>query len=352
MAKAPQFAPLLTPSGWMVSVPESMAGDGRRERRFFKEEKDALKFAKELRSKYHRGERGGVIPYSLAIQAEEAQELLEPFGMSLLEAVRATVTRLRDTGSGETFQERYDAALLANEGRWSDRYERDMGKLPRWVGKDFMAARLSDLDDSRIVATLREHGAGSQSTVDMRRRYVSAIVGHRPRHHKSTDIAILTLSQCAAMLRAGESPEERRAVALLLFAGIRPDAEGGEIVRLDWSAVGEREIYVSAEVAKTNTDRHIPITPRLGRLIAGHASDGPVVPANWKRVYQRLRKAAEITGQDATRHTFASHFLAAFGIDATRQAMGHSKQSDTILRHYRRAVTEAAGRKYFGNRSE
>lgn len=150
------------------------------------------------------------------------------------------------------------------------------------------------------------------------------------------------------MLRACESPEERRAVALLLFAGIRPDSEGGEIARLQWEDVGADQIYIAAEVAKTGTDRHIPITPRLARLLRGRDTTGPVVPANWKRVYQRIRKAAGVTGQDVTRHTFASNYLAAYGIDSARQAMGHSQTSATILRHYRRAVTEAAGRKHFG----
>ena len=347
MAKHPQFKPLLTPSGWMVSIPKSMAGSGSREKRFFKEEKHALVFAKKLSSQYHQGLRGGVIPYALALRAAEAQELLEPFELGLVEAARMLVARLKETGSSETFQTRYDAALLANEGRWSDRYQNDMGKLPKWVGKEFMTTRLALIDEPMILAALKKGGAASQSTIDMRRRYVSAITGHRPRHHKSTTIEVLSVTQCAAMLRACESPAERRAVGLLLWAGIRPDAEGGEIVRLDWSAIGEREIYVSGAVAKTNTDRHIPLTPRLKRLIRGHDKDGPVVPANWKRVYQRLRKAAGISGQDVTRHTFASNYLAAFGDAKAKQAMGHTAGSDTLFRHYRRAVTEDAGRKFF-----
>ena len=160
----------------------------------------------------------------------------------------------------------------------------------------------------------------------------------------------MTVEQCEAMLAACVSTQERRAVALLLWAGIRPSAEDGEITRLDWSAVGEGEIYIAAEVAKTGTDRHIKLTPRLSHLLAGHPASGSVIPPDWRRIYQRLRKAAGIAGeQDITRHTFASNFLAAFGEKDTKDAMGHTADSKTLFRHYRRAVTEADGIAFFAS---
>jgi integrase len=51
--------------------------------------------------------------------------------------------------------------------------------------------------------------------------------------------------------------------------------------------------------------------------------------------------------QDVLRHTFASHYLAAFGEDAAKQALGHAAGSTTIFRHYRRAVTESQGKAFF-----
>lgn len=350
MPARPKFNAVATPRGWVVSIPDGMSKSGTRERRRFAIEKDAKEFAARLRDQYHAGQRGGLIPLALALQAQEAADLLAPLGISIVEAARAAVAKAAATGTSETFAARYDRALRENEGIWRDRYARDMAKIPRWVGRVFMALPIHEITPSTITAALRSHGSQAQSTVDMRAARVSAIIGHRTRHRKTSEIEILTTAQCAAMLRACESPVERRAVALLLFAGVRPDAEDGEIARLDWEAVGAHQIYIAAEVAKTGTDRHIPITPRLARLLRGHDTSGPVVPVNWKRVYQRIRKAASITGQDITRHTFASHFLAAFGMDAARQAMGHSQTSATILRHYRRAVTEAAGRRFFGVR--
>ena len=349
MSVTPKLTAVETPKGWMVSVPGNLSSTGRRVRKFFKLPTDAEKYAAGLRAKYREGRRGGVVPHELAIMAATAAEMLEPHGVTILEAARAFVARIEDTGSAETFKDRYARMLVENEERWSDRYKLDMDRLPRWVGKALMKSRLCDITPGVIEAALRANGAAAQSTLDTRTRYVSAAMNYRTKHRRKADIAIMSPRQCGQMLRACESADERRAVALLLFAGIRPSAEDGEISRLDWAAVGAEEIYVSRAASKVG-DRHIPLTSRLRRLLRGHPAEGPVVPANWRRVYKRLRAAvAGIAGkQDITRHTFASHYLAAYGEKATKQAIGHTAGSSTLFRHYRAAVTEAAGVKYFG----
>lgn len=182
----------------------------------------------------------------------------------------------------------------------------------------------------------------------MKASRILAIVGFRPRHRKSSDIAILSVSQCAKLLRVCERRDELRVVALLLFAGIRPDSENGEIGRLDWAAVGKDYIDITQTVSKTSSDRHIPITPRLRRLIRGHPAEGPVCPPNWRRAWQRIRRDAGIAEMsDVCRHTFASNFLAWRGEDATKSAMGHTAGSTVLFRHYRRAVQKAAGERFF-----
>jgi len=347
MAKRPDFIPAETASGWMVSIPAAMSGTGKRVRKFFSEKRDALKFGGAARAAHNSGSRGSLISAELARDAVAAAAILEPLGISLSDAARRAVAAAGPDASPETFSDRYDRALLANEGRWRDRYVTDMKKIPRWVGRAIMGEKCSALTSGAIRGALAKHGAGAISTIDTRARYVSAILGHRDRHHRSTTIRILTPSECEAMLAACATPDERRAVALLLWAGIRPDAESGEIARLDWEDVGKSEIYVPQDVSKTGSDRHIPITPRLRRELAGRPKSGCAIPAGWKRAYQRIRKAAGVSGQDVTRHTFASNYLAAFGEDKAKSAMGHTAGSSTLFRHYRRAVTEAAGKAFF-----
>ena len=73
-----------------------------------------------------------------------------------------------------------------------------------------------------------------------------------------------------------------------------------------------------------------------------------MIPTGWPRRIARIRRKAGVHGeQDITRHTFASHFLVAFGEDAAKNAMGHTAGSRTLFKHYRRAVSEEDGKLFF-----
>lgn len=331
----------------MVSIPQGMTATGKRRRKYFAGKTAAEKYAATLRGQHAAGMRGAMIPLSLAHQAAEAARILDGSGISIVEAARLAVARIATTASKETFRERYRRAMLWGEEHWSDRYRLDMERLPRWA-PSLMPLACGAIDRQRIENALQESGPLSRSTLDTRARYVMAILGFRERHRKSPTIHILTPDQQKAVLAACQDAGERRAVAMLLYAGIRPDAESGEISRMDWHHVGKSEIYVPQEASKTGADRIIPIQPVLRRKLRGRPKSGPVAPAGWRRAWQRIRKTAGIGHmQDVLRHTFASHYLAAFGEDATKAALGHTANSTTLFRHYRRAVTEAQGKAFF-----
>ena len=284
---------------------------------------------------------------NLAVEAQEALRLLEPTGLGLVEAAKIVAKQLAASGASEKFSDRYDRAVKANEGRWSHRYQIDVAKIPRWLPEKFMDQPCGTLDRAAIEAALVEGRPLKRSTIEMRTTRILAVLNYRERHRRSGEIQILTLTEVEAVLGHCKTPEERRVVALLAFAGIRPDAESGEIARLDWEAVGAQEIYISPGVSKTGSDRHIPLTPRLRELLAGHPASGPVRPVQWRRSWQRIRKAAGLEGQDVLRHSFASHYLAATNEAKAKAAMGHTAGSSTLFRHYRRAVTQADGLAYF-----
>jgi integrase len=324
-----------------------MTGTGKRVRKIFSDEKVALKFAAKKRAEHGAGIRGASIPLLLATQAAEAERILEGTGVSIVEAARMASARVKSSGGSEPFKSRYDRAVIANEEHWSERYADDMGRIHRWVPAWFMDSPCGTIDRDLITRALTDGKKLFASTIDARTRMILAVVNFRERHRKTTEITILTLDQLNGLFTACENEEEKRAVAMLVYAGIRPDSEQGEIRRLDWEAVGKSEIYVSREVSKVG-DRHVPILPALKRWIKGHPKDGPVAPGDWKRRWARIRKSAGISDlQDVCRHTFASHYLAAYGEDAAKQAMGHTAGSDTLFRHYRRAVTKADGVKFF-----
>lgn len=345
MPAPPKFLPKKTAKGWCVSVPPSMSADGKRHRTYFESETAAIRYGQKLRGQHNTGMRSGMISYSLALQAEEAEKILKDSGITLPEAARIAVRSLGSAADRETLRDRWKRAMASGETRWSDRYKIDIAKVPRWV-PSIMDRPCGTLGRESIEEALQAAGPLSRSTIDARAARVLAVLNFREKHRKTAAISILSPERCGKLLRACETREEIRAVALLLFAGVRPDSEHGEISRLDWSAVGEVEIYLSPDVSKVG-DRHVPISRRLARLLRGRPESGPVIPANWKRVWTRIRRLAGITEQDITRHTFASNFLAAHGEEAAKAAMGHTRGSDTLFRHYRRAVTKAAGERFF-----
>jgi integrase len=332
----------------MVAIPKKMQTPSSKGRRYFEKKSEALRYAAMMRERYHTGERGGGISHELAVMAVTGQALLEPYGLTLIEAVKIAVEKLAATTSPETLRERHAAAMLEGEAHWSAIYARDMEKIPKWLGKDVMVTRCAVLTPEILRDALGAGGARARSTLDHRMRYVMAVINFRPRHRKAASISIMSATQVRKFILSGVSTPERMAAAVLIFAGVRPDAEDGEISRLDWEAFSESEIYMSDAITKTGTDRRIPISRRLARIIKGHPASGPVMPANWRRAYKRMRKAAGIKMEhDITRHTFASNFLAAYGEHAAKQAMGHTANSSTLFRHYRRAISEEAGKLFF-----
>jgi integrase len=325
-----------------------MAADRKRHRKFFATEREAARYASKLRGAHNAGHRAGLISVNLAVDAQEALRVLEPTGIGLLEAAKIVAKQMATSGAQETFSQRYDRAVLDGEGRWSKRYRQDMDRLLRWLPKKFLSLPCGTIDRLVVEAALVEDRPLARSTIDARATRVLAVLHYRERHRKSSEIKILTLAEVENVLGHCQSVEERRVVALLAFAGIRPDAESGEIARLDWEAVGAKDVYIAPSVSKTGSDRHIEISPRLRELLEGHPASGPVRPVQWRRSWQRIRKSAGLTGQDTLRHSYASHILAATSEENAKQCLGHTAGSSTLFRHYRRAVTQADGLAYFG----
>lgn len=326
-----------------------MTASGKRARKYFPTLAAAKRFAASVRASHASGLRGSMISASLALQAAEAERILDGSGITLAEAARMAVAKLGGAESRETFGDRYWRAMAANDCIWSDKYQSQMDDLPKWVPAEFLRRACGGIDRAAIEAACREiRSSLKQSSLDMKASRILAIVNFRPRHKKAPTFPILSPGQVGRCLRVCETPEERRVVALLFFAGIRPDAEFGEISRLDWSAVGESEIYLSAAVSKTPLDRHVPISGRLRRLIRGHPADGPVMPAGWKKRWQRIRRDAGIADLiDVGRHVFCSNALAGWGMESCQMAMGHVPMSAVTRRHYARAVLKADGLRYF-----
>lgn len=346
MPRTPSFAVIETPKGWMVSVPPAMSASGKRVRKYHKTKTKAEEQAKSLRAYYQKGHRAGLISATLAMEAARAMEILGGTGISLLEAARMAKAQAGNEADKETLQARYDRMVTSNEMRWSKRYVLEMERMPRWMPADFWKRSCAGIDRAAIEAALAHRGALSRSTLDLRSRMVLAVINYRDRHRKEAKIDILTRDQQKALFAACATPDELRVVGLLLYAGIRPDSAYGEISRMGWESVSGGQIHVQR--GKVGGDRLIPVCPVLEVILKDRPKSGPVCPAKWGQAWTRIRKEAGISHlKDVLRHTFASHYLMWKNEDECKSVLGHTANSTTLFRHYRKAVTKADAVEFF-----
>jgi len=168
---------------------------------------------------------------------------------------------------------------------------------------------------------------------------------------------ILTVEQCQALLDAAMRTDKGMIpyVALGLFAGLRPEREAR---MLEWADMVNGFIRVKGPHVKSRKRRYVPINDTLAAWLK-MGGDLPV-PNKVKR-FLDVRLASGIVWKDeegklmgwktermsdCLRHTFASNFLALYGVEKTIAAMGHVNH-DMLFNHYRELVTEADAKRFW-----
>ena len=175
---------------------------------------------------------------------------------------------------------------------------------------------------------------------------------------KEREIRPLSLVEIASIFTAARKLSLREcvpAIALMLFAGIRPR----EVERLCWGDIDweEKVISISPIHSKTGGSRHVSILPVLEKLLAARSrfSDGKICPPNWQRKWKRIRRTAGWHSpenpwqQDVLRHTFASYHLKFFkNLPQLQCEMGHSSPRLLRTRYLSmRGVTFAAAERFW-----
>lgn len=164
---------------------------------------------------------------------------------------------------------------------------------------------------------------------------------------------VLAIADCEAILR-NVGPVYLPAIALMLFAGIRPDEMAGDQKPwLPWGGVrlDERIIRIESETSKTGTVRILEELPDALwawlRRPAGATNATPISPCTRRTLIDHAKAAGGFGPgkpwpQDALRHTFASYTLA-HTQNAGQLAMwlGHEGSTTMLHRYYRGTVTRA-----------
>ena len=140
MPRNAAFAPKRLPRRALpgcVDVPARLSESGKRERRFFETREEAVGFAAVMRTRVaHHGTQQILLAPDVRREAVAAEQLLEPFGLGLLESVEQHLQALRELGDFVTghFKVHHPRSLQSAplRRRWRDRLlkeERQVG----WV---------------------------------------------------------------------------------------------------------------------------------------------------------------------------------------------------------------------------
>jgi integrase/recombinase XerD len=348
--------------------------NGKRVRFFYKTMEEAEGKAALMR--VARQNEGGDAFGMLArtrIDAQQALKLLEPHGLTLCQAAQFYLDNIDVIQNAKTYSETVAELLHAKEqdGK-SARYLQDMRNRLESAEPVFGARLLHTIKAGELDDYLRSLDVGGVTRNNFRRLF-SVLFGYgvARRYCLKNPVAqidvvtvergkppILSIPE-ARTLMAKLEPELVPAVALALFAGLRPEAEIFAADHpLDWRHIDLEDRTIDIDKSKNvGSYRYVKIQDNLFKWLKPHArKNGAICAVDY---YARLRKArAEAVealqkagGQaaildtwpaDVLRHSYASYHCGHFK-DArlTSQEMGHSGDLQIFNRHYRNRVKPA-----------
>ena len=344
-------------------------GKGRN-RQFFKDRREAETLFKQKQIERENYGTAG-LSFTERQRAEylECAEKLQPFGMTIRDAVNFYLPHLHATGRTCTIAQLVDEVLKikAADGA-SERYLRDLRSRLLQFSRSFDGKLVSEITSLQIDEWLRsltdQETGRTLSPVtrnNFRRVLIVAFNFARSRGYcienavektaraqvTEGTIGILTVDQTARLLESAAA-ELKPYVAIGAFAGLRR----AELERLDWKEIDLEAnlIEVLAKKSKSARRRFVRVQPNLANWLHPYADrSGSVVPSNYRELLDNARKSAAIDEwpQNALRHSFASYHLAKFN-DAAALALelGHTN-SNLVFQHYRQLVKPKQADRYW-----
>jgi integrase len=385
---------------WRVTIPAGLHPEGKRVRSWHLTREAARDYVAGIIS---GPEPSAIIPPKLAMKADEARLILEPFGLDLvdaakmlasvfealgnsgtpLDAARAWRLTHEERSASKTFSAATDLFMLTREGLREDTLRGYRHHLKN-VFAPLHDRTLSDITSTEIDTILAHRPPSMRKAAQVtlgtfwrwcasppRQWCKPALVDalEPVRISRETEIHTLAPDAVKALLRAAESTGPGCAIgfAVAIFGGIRLR----ELSRVTWSAISETHIEIGASIAKRHSRRLVPICRTLKAWIdtyRGEAQpDDPIVGPNWvntSRMARRragwdvstqppLKNAPPVTRggwpQNCMRHTCAS-ILVANGrpLDDLVFQFGHSGGSALLKQHYLGQLTKKDARAILG----
>jgi len=339
---------------------------GKRKRSFFEKEAHAKSFVTLKNAELHRnGVEGAEFPTSLRVMAQNAVELLKPFGKTIMDAAQYYAAHLKASAKSCTAVQLVKEIVAAKKADGASlRHVSDLRiRLGNFADK-FGGAPVATITSAQIDDWLRSLSVAPITRNQYRRLLILAFNfaiqrGYAP-SNPATSAAkakvvsktpgILTVAQAARLLESA-TPDMQPYIAIGLFAGLRR----AEIERLDWSEIDfdEALIKVAAEKSKTAQKRFVRMHPNLREwLLPVRKHRGVITQKDFNKHFIQAREAAGITKwpDNALRHSFASYHLAHFkNAAATALELGHHDSRITFA-HYRELVKPKEAQRFWNIR--
>jgi integrase len=306
MAKPIRFTPKNSPSGWRINIPAKISETGKRQQVFYRTQKLALAAADDLKRKVELfGVQTRAISPTVAEQATAALNLLEPYGISLLEAARRIAEIESMQRRSSTIEDALSEYENAKSGK-SERHTRSITYMSRHLREDFAGRAISSITPEELQAHLEARTSGPVA-FNARLRLLTGLwrwAGKPPREWCNADtlkhlerkeaatseISTLTAKEAAMLLTTAEKhlPDTVIPFAIALFTGMRMQ----EIERLKPEDIAPDGITVSQYKSKNKQRRFIHMPDPLAAWLEAYPITNCVCPPNWHRKEKAVRRLA------------------------------------------------------------
>lgn len=352
---------------WCVTWPK--VGKGRN-RQFFKDKTEAETVLHEkLVEQENQGRSGLSFNERQRVEYLECAEKLQPFGVSIRDAVNFYLPHLQAVNRTCTAAELVDELLKIKEADGaSERYLSDLRSRLTQFSDTFDGKPIAEITSPQIdewLRSLSDKDTGKRLSPVTRNNFRRVLIvafnfakengycvgNPAGRSAKAkvieTAVGILTVDQAARLLESAPA-DLVPYIAIGAFAGLRR----AELERLDWKEVDLQSglIEVTASKAKSARRRFVKIQPNLAKWLQPYAQlSGNTTPPNYRELLDAARETAAIHEwpQNALRHSFASYHLARFNnAAALALELGHTN-SNLVFQHYRQLVKPKQAERYW-----